>query len=1546
MNQLVLRALKSTRTLQGKVLRHTPTRTAQTLPICLLRLQSPNAPANTRSFSQKYSLKAQQHVEAAKEAHAMEESDKLFAPANNSLISMVDMREDTELLHYLQTGKSLTEQLSVMQACLLNGNVERAQRILVGMYKLYPDAMKEVADVSVHNEIIGGLLNAKPQPLTTEALLWYDQMERHYKVKPNTNTFAILISGFVRCGMRNVAVVLMQELLRCGYNFRELLLSSYLSDTDIDQIKDVAGGILHETPENGDVARKLLDAVNDAEEKLRVLSNESKPSEHQDVGEEQSDTRAADSAEQGSDAARKESKVAPAETRLDSTNVSGIQQLQDALKSLYTSDLEGYNLQLRLERDTYDAALTRYREINKKRGDPLLTADTSRLKKVSASWLPQLESLVEEEQERCRQAEEDNSDRVRAQYGRFLLQLDPPKLAIITILEVLRLNATDNKGSSIDTTNRISGLKTTTIVTALSTAVHNEIRFERMKRRTNRHIAGRNVSVAKLASSGKLFNMAVRRAKAHEVKENSNQDWLDSWDISTKMRIGSLLLSMLIEAARIPEHYSDPATGQMRKHMVPAFTHDYMMIKGRKYGIVSAHSSLRELFRQDSIVGVMNARHLPMLVPPRPWLTYNSGGYLTQNEPCMRMKESSEQLRYLKKASNEDRLFTLLAGLDSLGLTKWAINRPVFDAVRKVWNSGRELAEIPPRSYDVPEPVKPENYETDDKAKLKYRVEMREWTNGRANQHSQRCDCNYKVEIAQAFLSHPMYFPHNMDFRGRAYPIPPHFNHLGNDLCRGLLLFHEGRALTERGLYWLKIHLANLCGKDKLSHEDRLRFVDDNIKDIMASADDPVPDAFLSGEPGAARPWWLNAEDPWQALAACIEFTAAMRSPNPAEYVSHLHVHQDGTCNGLQHYAAMGRDRKGAREVNLLPSERPQDVYSGILKVVMRLVDEDAQNGVEEAVLLRGKLTRKIVKQTVMTNVYGVTLIGAKDQIAARLRELKDDAGQHVFDVLAVSKLAMYVAKKIFDSLGEMFTQAQQIQSWLNESARRIAKSMPVSALAAWKRMILESKESQEKFRAALRNAKDEDRVLDNATILELRPDLGPGAMRRRRLNNLATKPMTTVVWTTPLGLTVVQPYRKYVTRMVTTSLQSIAIHDSNMPSPVNSQKQKTAFPPNFVHSLDASHMILSAIECKKENLVFASVHDSYWTHACDVDTMNRILRDQFVRLHQRPIMDNLKTEFEERYKDHKMPVVRWEYVNKDAFSDGGKIKARRGRKPKQTERDEQEKLVEKELARHHLEFCGEGESVSADGIAHHSDMEADYDADHADIDAGEAVAHEEGAAGAAAANAESQAHAGPKPATATATATTCAFTASLETVDLASISLIDPRKDLVGAARQADLIAYTISVNKEKMAAEVAKARADYKARAKKLSALAKPTVKVISKAKPNSKADTGSAETQPPALSKAEATEKTKTLKAELAAAISKIESRYEYAIAPPKLMSSPAESPDQFARTEEMIKDGQLAGRFVKRVEWVDIEFDPLPDHGDFDINEVMDSPYFFS
>jgi len=294
--------------------------------------------------------------------------------------------------------------------------------------------------------------------------------------------------------------------------------------------------------------------------------------------------------------------------------------------------------------------------------------------------------------------------------------------------------------------------------------------------------------------------------------------------------------------------------------------------------------------------------------------------------------------------------------------------------------------------------------------------------------------------------------------------------------------------------------------------------------------------------------------------------TKAMRSPNPAEYESYLPIHQDGTCNGLQHYAALGGDVLGAQQVNLLPSERPQDVYTGVAKLVARRVEEDALAGNKMAQALVGKITRKIVKQTVMTSVYGVTYIGAREQIANAISD--QPALNAIYtDNSRLFPTSAYLTKHTFASLKEMFLGARSIMDWLAQCARLIGQS---------------------------------------------------------------GHPVT---WTNPMGLPIVQPYRKekntkdFVHTVVQTH-QTRQTHELD----VNAQRQRSAFPPNYIHSLDSSHMMLTALECQERNITYASVHDSYWTHASTVDDMSVILREQFVRLHGKPLLQILLNEWRIRY--------------------------------------------------------------------------------------------------------------------------------------------------------------------------------------------------------------------------------------------------------------------------------------------------------------------------
>jgi DNA-directed RNA polymerase len=265
--------------------------------------------------------------------------------------------------------------------------------------------------------------------------------------------------------------------------------------------------------------------------------------------------------------------------------------------------------------------------------------------------------------------------------------------------------------------------------------------------------------------------------------------------------------------------------------------------------------------------------------------------------------------------------------------------------------------------------------------------------------NSLRCSAILKLDQAEKFQDfEEIFFPYNLDFRGRSYPVPPHLSNVGSDLCRGMLKFAEEKPLGQRGLYWLKVHLANFAGKDKMTFDARVKYVDDNMDHIRASASDPF----------AGERWWMSLEDPFQGLATCMEIVRAVDSGDPASYKCGLPVHMDGSCNGLQHYAALGRDPVGGKAVNLCDLDEPQDVYIGVMQEVARRVSEQARRApdfdiqdrsklsaqqlkelrnYEGAKLVDGLIDRGVVKRTVMTSVYGVTFVGARKQISEKIEE-------------------------------------------------------------------------------------------------------------------------------------------------------------------------------------------------------------------------------------------------------------------------------------------------------------------------------------------------------------------------------------------------------------------------------------------------------------------------------------------------------------------------------------------------------------------------------
>jgi DNA-directed RNA polymerase len=245
-----------------------------------------------------------------------------------------------------------------------------------------------------------------------------------------------------------------------------------------------------------------------------------------------------------------------------------------------------------------------------------------------------------------------------------------------------------------------------------------------------------------------------------------------------------------------------------------------------------------------------------------------------------------------------------------------------------------------------------------------------------------------------------------------------------------------------------------------------------------------------------------------------MELTEAMRSPDPLKYKSQLPVHQDGACSGFHHYVALSSDAESAIQVNILPSDFPQDIYTTVCNHVNRVIEEEAEQGVEEAIVLRGHITRKIVKQIVMTNVYDSTIVSSRKQIVDKLCEIPG------IELDKMRHYSTYLTRKVFDFLRRVFTGTRALQSWLREAARRISESVHAQVLEESPRPKKANKKDGNNAKST-RKAEDEDDEETSSTHSE----------------QDETQPTTCVIWTTPLGLPIVQPYRYRYYRAVSNAV-------------------------------------------------------------------------------------------------------------------------------------------------------------------------------------------------------------------------------------------------------------------------------------------------------------------------------------------------------------------------------------------------------------------------
>jgi DNA-directed RNA polymerase len=670
-------------------------------------------------------------------------------------------------------------------------------------------------------------------------------------------------------------------------------------------------------------------------------------------------------------------------------------------------------------------------------------------------------------------------------------------------------------------------------ITAAAEAVGEALEGERMVLAYQQaHPAIVEAIISKL---DKTTNHAAHRRRVIMASMRKNNFTVDKWDKRTKVLVGLKMLEVLLER-----------TGMFES---PTIRHGRTVQKVFRF----TQEALDLLTTKRTELSRTMPSLAPCVIPPKPWdARGRDGGYWTP--------VSLRPITFVKGKYRELLPGDVVEAVNTLQDTGWKVNDRVLAVMRDVVYENKDHLGVLPPVADVPIPPKPDDIDTNEVARSLYREKAAAAYTENASRRSKRIMVYRALGLAEKYEKYQsIYFPHNVDFRGRVYPISQWLHPQGSDFVKGLLLFDQGKPIgDEQGPGWLAIHGANCFGVDKVSLEDRIDWVEQHDRDIRAVASDPLQCL-----------WWTEADSPWCFLAFCFEWAGyrdAATAGNGAAFVSSLPVMVDGSCNGIQHFSAMLRDPVGGRAVNLVPSDRPSDIYGSVAERVKARLREEVDARTEHsdvaAKWLAFGIDRKTTKRSVMVLPYGGTFTSCR----AYVSEAVADRGATPWsgDPDAEWAATFYLAKVVWASIGDVVVGARTAMAWLQALAKLVMKH---GGKEVW--------------------------------------------------------------WRTPTGLLARQRYRKFKDERINTvfcgkAQQVLSLRvDTEDP---DKTRQVNGFSPNFVHSLDASALIETVLLAKDHGVThFAAVHDSYGTHASDMSTLSACIRHAFVSLYENhDVLDNL----------------------------------------------------------------------------------------------------------------------------------------------------------------------------------------------------------------------------------------------------------------------------------------------------------------------------------
>jgi len=526
--------------------------------------------------------------------------------------------------------------------------------------------------------------------------------------------------------------------------------------------------------------------------------------------------------------------------------------------------------------------------------------------------------------------------------------------------------------------------------------------------------------------------------------------------------------------------------------------------------------------------------------------------------------------RYLEELKNRGHeMKPVYDAVNIMQETEWVINKPVFEVISKLIESDDGMGNLPTNPQTIPLPIKEVDVENNDKTSPTYKENLVKWKRqaslvykDRAKSKSKYIQVRQILTEAQLLLDRSFFYPYQLDFRGRIYPKPAMLSPQGADYSRALIKFKYGKQMKENNSFDdFAIAGAGLYGEvDKEDIQTRLDWVKDRLDLFVSYAKEPLINTD-----------WSKADKPFCFLAWCFELKDFAETGYDATFITTLPIQSDCSNSGLQHYSAMMRDPVGGKATNLIPSNKPEDVY----RIVAEKVIEKLKTKTDPMakLWLDYGVDRKLCKKPVMCLPYSLTQYSCRQYLQDHVEKEKIEKSRPHYFGEDLFKATNWLTPIVWQSINEVIVGAKEIMGFLKTVSRLVAsENLPVT----W----------------------------------------------------TTPKPLNF-----PVQMMCYKKESKRVKTKMGDSIIKLSIQSDT--DEIDKRKTAQSICPNLIHSLDASVLQLAVIKAKEKGVTnFSLIHDSFGCVAPDVAKLSEAIREAFCEVYEQDVLTNWAMEMKQMLSD------------------------------------------------------------------------------------------------------------------------------------------------------------------------------------------------------------------------------------------------------------------------------------------------------------------------